>query len=252
MGPTLDYTGQVVLVTGATKGVGRGIAQSFAEAGATIAVCARRSVPDLPAGWTFIAADLRDGTAAMAVVDQVVEQLGRIDVLINNAGGTPPVDTAEASPNITEKVVQINLLASIFCSQRANHFMQAQPQGGSIINISSVCSTRPSPNAAAYGAAKAGLNNYSMTAAMEWAPQVRVNTVMAGMVLTEQSYLFYGDDEGIANVGSTVPLGRLAQPGEIGDICLFLGSSLASYVTGATVAAHGGGERPPFLGAANA
>ena len=252
MGPHLDYSGQVVLITGGTKGVGRGIAERFADAGATVAVCARRPVSNLPEGWKFFAADLRDGHAAMGVIDQVVLAHGRLDVLVNNAGGTPPVDTSEASPSITEKVIQINLLAGIFCSQRANHHMQSQAQGGSIVNIGSVCSTRPSPEAAAYGAAKAGLNNYSMTAAMEWAPKVRVNTVMAGMVLTEQSYLFYGDEAGVANVGSTVPIGRLAQPSEIGDICLFLGSSLASYVTGATIAAHGGGERPPFLGAANA
>lgn len=251
MVPTLDYANKVVLVTGATKGVGRGIAQRFADAGATVVVCARRAVEDLPSGWHFVPVDLRDSEAAAAAVDQAFQFAGRLDVLVNNAGGTPPMDTATAPASVTNKVIQINLLAAIYCSQQANHFMQAQPEGGSIINISSVCSTRPSPNAAAYGAAKAGLNSYSATAAMEWAPKVRVNTIVAGLIRTELSHLFYGDDAGIAAVGATVPIGRLAWPSEIGDVCLYLGSPFASYVTGASVEVHGGGEPPPFLDAAN-
>ena len=83
----LDLSGKVVLVTGGTKGVGRGIATRFADAGATIAVCARNEVDDLPDDWTFFAGDLRDGEAAWAMIDAVVERLGRIDVLVNNAGG---------------------------------------------------------------------------------------------------------------------------------------------------------------------
>ena len=89
----LDYDGKVVLVTGGTRGVGRGIAQRFADAGATVAVCARNEVDDLPQEWAFLTADLRDGEAAWATVDAVVDRLGRIDVLVNNAGGGPPADT---------------------------------------------------------------------------------------------------------------------------------------------------------------
>jgi len=251
MALTIDYGGRVVLVTGGTKGVGRGIAARFADAGATVVVCARNAVDDLPAGWQQFSGDLRDGDAAFALVDAVVQANGRLDVLVNNAGGAPPVDTATASPRITEKVVQLNLLAAMYCAQRANHFMQQQDTGGAIVNISSVCATRPSPTAAAYGAAKAGLNNFTMTAALEWAPKVRVNGLTVGMVRTELAHLYYGDEEGIAAVGATVPIGRLATPSEIGDTCVYLGSSLASYVTGANVAVHGGGERPPFIDAAN-
>ena len=249
MAVTIDYAGKVVLVTGATKGVGRGIAQRFADAGATVAVCARKAVDDLPPDWQFFSADLRDGEAAFALVDAVVATNGHLDVLVNNAGGSPPVDTATASPRITERLVQLNLLAAIYCSQRANHHMQQQPDGGIILNISSVCAVRPSPTTAAYGAAKAGLNNYTATAALEWAPKVRVNCISAGMIRTEQAHLFYGDEAGIAAVGATVALGRLARPTEIGDICIYLGSPLASYVTGANILAHGGGEPPAFLNA---
>ena len=246
----LDLDGKVVLVTGGTKGVGRGIAQRFADAGATVAVCARKEVDDLPADWTFFAGDLRDGEAAWATIDAVVERLGHLDVLVNNAGGSPPADSTTAAPRFTERIVALNLLAPIFCSQRANHWMQ-QGDGGSIVSVGSVSGMRPTPKTAAYGAAKAGLANFTQTVAAEWAPKVRVNLVTAGMVRTEQAHLFYGDEDGIAAVGATVPIGRLAWPAEIGDACVFLASPLANYISGANLAVHGGGEPPSYLDAAN-
>ena len=109
---------------------------------------------------------------------------------------------------------------------------------------------RASPNSLAYGAAKAGLLNATKTMAVEFAPKVRVNAVVAGLVVTEQAHLFYGDDEGIASVGATVPLGRMADPTDIADVCLFLASPLARYVSGAEVLVHGGGEKPAYMDAA--
>ncbi len=251
MALTIDFASRVVLVTGATKGVGRGIAQRFDDAGATVVVCARKPVDDLPAGWQFFPADLRDGDAAFALVDAVVAANGRLDVLINNAGGSPPVDSSTAPPRVTERLVQLNLLAAIYCSQQANQHMQAQAEGGAIVNIASVSGVRPSPATAAYGAAKAGLISYTSTVAVEWAPRVRINCITAGMIRTEQAHLFYGDEVGIAKVGATVPLGRLALPTEIGDVCVYLASPLASYVSGANVTVHGGGERPAYIDAAS-
>ena len=127
MAITIDLAGQVVLVTGGTKGVGRGIAQRLADAGASVAVCSR-SEPEaaLPDGWEWFGVDLRDGDAAWAMVDQVVERLGRLDVLVNNAGGAPPADSTTAKPRFTERIIALNLFAAIFCSQRANHWMQQQ------------------------------------------------------------------------------------------------------------------------------
>ena len=98
--------------------------------------------------------------------------------------------------------------------------------------------------------AKAGLLNLTQTLAVEWAPKVRVNAVAGGMIRTEQAHLHYGDEAGIAAVAKTVPLGRLGEPRDVGDACLFLASPLASYVSGATLVVHGGGERPAFLAAA--
>jgi NAD(P)-dependent dehydrogenase (short-subunit alcohol dehydrogenase family) len=251
MAITIDLSGQVALVTGGTKGVGRGIAQRLADAGASIAVCSR-SEPEsaLPDGWEWFGVDLRDGEAAWAMVDSVVERLGRVDVLVNNAGGAPPADSTTAKPRFTERIIALNLFAAIFCSQRANHWMQQQDTGGSIVNIGSVSGQRPTPQTAAYGAAKAGLVNFTETTAVEWAPKVRVNHVMAGMVRTEQSHLFYGDEDGVAAVGATVPLGRMAEPSDVADVCLFLASSLARYVSGESIVVHGGGERPAYLDAA--
>jgi NAD(P)-dependent dehydrogenase (short-subunit alcohol dehydrogenase family) len=149
------------------------------------------------------------------------------------------------------KVIELNLVAPIVVAQAANEVMQRQPRGGSIVMIGSVSGTRPSPGTAAYGAAKAGLANVTTSLAVEWAPRVRVNAVVAGMVQTEQAHQHYGDTDGIAAVGRTVPLGRLATPREIGQCAAFLASPLASYVSGATLRVHGGGEVPAFLAAAD-
>jgi NAD(P)-dependent dehydrogenase (short-subunit alcohol dehydrogenase family) len=249
MAPTIDLTGRTVLVTGGTKGVGRGIAQRFAEAGATVVVCARREADTpLPANWHFIAADLRDGDAAWAAVDTAAAITGRLDIVVNNAGGSPPADSADASPKFTQRIVELNLLAPYYVAQRAHHHMATQPDGGSIINIGSVVSNRPSPTTAAYGAAKAGLKQLTTTLAMEWAPKIRVNTITVGLILTEQAALFYGEGETRQRIEAGIPMGRFAMPSDIGDIAVWLGSDLSSYVTGAEIAAHGGGERPPFLG----
>jgi len=242
----LDFTGKVVLVTGGTKGVGRGIASAFSAAGATIAVAARSPVDDLPSAWTFESADVRDGESATGLVDRIVERCGGIDVVVNNAGGSPPADTATASPRFSLRIVELNLLSAIYVSQRANHHMQAG-DGGSIVNIGSVTALRPAPTVAAYGAAKAGLLNYTSTAGQEWAPKVRVNCVTAGLIRTEQSEMHYGDAESIARIESTIPMQRMASPDDIASACMFLSSPMASYMTGTNIVLDGGGDRPDFL-----
>ena len=184
--------------------------------------------------------------------DYTVAQLGSIDILVNNAGGAPRAEAATVSPRFTESIITLNLIAPLNFSQAVNAVMQTQASGGSIINIASVSTLRPSPGTAAYGAAKAGLVNLGTSLAVEWAPKVRVNAIICGLTRTEQSHLHYGDEEGIAAVSRTIPLGRMAVPGDIGDACLFLASPLSSYISGASIAVHGGGESPAFLAASNA
>ncbi len=250
----IDLQGKVAIVTGGGRGVGRGITQRFLEAGADVVVCGRNEPDVLPSAGdhaaVFLPADVHDVDAIAGVVEGTVERFGQLDILVNNAGGAPFADAADASPRFHEKIMALNLMAPLHFAQKANAVMQGQEQGGSIVMISSVSALRPSPGTAAYGAAKAGLISAAQSLAVEWAPRVRVNAIAVGMVRTEQSHLHYGDAAGLARVEATVPLGRLAKPEEIGDACVFLSSPLASYVTGANLLLHGGGEAPAFLSAA--
>ncbi|HEV7526781.1 MAG TPA: SDR family oxidoreductase [Acidimicrobiia bacterium] len=246
----LRFDGQAVIVTGGCRGIGRGIAQRFAEAGAHVLVCCRNEPDSLPDGVEFVAADVREPEQIDTVIAACVERFGRLDILVNNAGGSPPADSATASPRFTAGIIGLNLTAPIVFAQRANAVMQGQEHGGSIVNIASVSGVRPSPETLAYGAAKAGLLNATQTMAVEFAPKVRVNAVVVGLVVTEQAHLFYGDESGIAAVGATVPLGRMADPTDVADVCVFLASPLARYVTGADVLVHGGGEKPAYMAAA--
>ncbi len=244
----------MVIVTGGCRGVGRGIATRFLEAGAEVVVCCRHEPEELPSGGgrtaSFVAADIRDPDGIDAVVAATMERHGRLDVLVNNAGGAPPADSATASPKFTTSIINLNLIAPLVFAQRANAVMQAQAEGGAIVNIASVSGIRSNPNGAAYGAAKAGLLNLTQTLGVDYAPKVRVNAVTVGLVRTEQAELWYGDEEGIAAVGATVPLGRMADPSDVADVCLFLASPLARYVTGESIVVHGGGEWPAYMSAA--
>ena len=246
----------MVIVTGGGRGVGRGISERFLEAGAEVVVCSRTRPDSLPSTddgqAAFVECDVREPDRIEAAVDQVVARYGRLDVLVNNAGGSPSANSATASPRFSESIVRLNLLAPLWFSQRAYLAMQRQAEGGCIVNVASVSGIRPSPGTAAYAAAKAGLLALTQSLAVEWAPKVRVNAVIAGLIRTEQAHLHYGDEAGVAAVGATIPLGRMGEPRDVGDACLFLASPLAAYVSGASLLVHGGGERPAFLGAASA
>jgi NAD(P)-dependent dehydrogenase (short-subunit alcohol dehydrogenase family) len=251
---SVDLAGRAVIVTGGSKGIGRGIVERFLQAGAEVVACARQAPPELPAvaghSASFVAADVRDVDAIDSVVRACVERHGRLDILVNNAGGAPFALAASASPRFSTAIIQLNLIAPLVFAQRANSVMQAQPEGGLILNIASISGTRPSPGTAAYGAAKAGLLNLTQSLAVEWAPKVRVNAITAGLIRTEQAELHYGDASAQSAVAATIPLGRLGEPADVADACLMLASPLCRWVSGASLLVHGGGERPAFLAAA--
>ncbi len=250
-GDPLDLTGRVALVTGGTRGVGLGITVGLLAAGAEVVVCGRTPPEDPITGGprtaVFVTADVRDAEQVGALFAEITSRFGRLDVAVNNAGGSPVADAATASPRFSAAIVGLNLLAPLQVAQAANAVMQTQADGGSIINITSVSGTRPSPGTAAYGAAKAGLINLTESLAAEWAPKVRVNAVCGGAVATENLHKGHGGDPYIESIEATVPMGRLADVADIANACLFLASPLASYVSGSNLFVHGGGEVPPFL-----
>ncbi|MGW0389569.1 SDR family oxidoreductase [Streptomyces sp. NPDC003042] len=250
----MEHKGRLVVVTGGTRGVGAGIARAFLAAGARVVVCARRppAQPVAAGGRSaaFTAVDLREPAAVQDFFEALAQRYGRLDCLVNNAGGTPYRLLGEGEAERHARVLELNLLAPMTASLAAYPWLRRTR--GSVVMIGSVSGTRPSPGTAAYGAAKAGLENLARSMAVEWAPEVRVNSLVLGMVRTELSHLHYGDEAGVAAVSATVPLGRLAEPSDVGEAAVFLASDRAAYVSGASLLVHGGGERPAFLDVATA
>ncbi len=243
--------GRVVLVTGGTRGIGAAIASAFLDEGDTVVVCGR-SAPERPprgaaGSASFVAADVRDPEAASGLVEAVLDAHGRLDVLVNNAGGTAAVPAAEISDRSAAAVVDLNLLAPFHLARRANAAMQAQPGGGAIVNVGSVGAMRPAPGTVLYAAAKAGLEVLTRGLALEWGPKVRVNQVTPGLVETEGSARHYGGEAGLRAVRETIPAGRMARPGDIAAACVLLADPAAAFVSGAELRVDGGGEVPGWL-----
>jgi NAD(P)-dependent dehydrogenase (short-subunit alcohol dehydrogenase family) len=252
-----EHTGTSAVITGGTRGIGAGIARAFLQAGSRVLVCGRTP----PAGpgllptaggrtAVFCQADVREADQAARLIRTAADLFGKVDVVISNAGGSPEVAAATASPRFHQKIIELNLLAPLHVAQGANTVMQAQDDGGSIIMIGSVSGSRPSPGTAAYGAAKAGLQHLVTSLAIEWAPKVRINAVVPGFVATDAAAGHYGDEVGRAAVARTVPMRRLATPDDVAGACLFLASRQAAYISGSSLLVHGGGEPPAFLAAA--
>jgi NAD(P)-dependent dehydrogenase (short-subunit alcohol dehydrogenase family) len=244
MALALDLRGRVALVTGGARGIGLGVSEAFRAAGAHVVTCSRSEAEGAP---DHHVCDVRDPDAVQALVDGIVAGHGHLDVLVNNAGGAPSADAATASSRFHDKVVGLNLLSPLLVSQAANAVMQQQDRGGSIVNVSSMAAHRPAPTVAAYAAAKAGLDSLTRSLAMEWGPKVRVNAIDVGLCRTENTEDHYGGDERVAAIERSIPLGRMADPIEVGRVAVFLASDLASYVSGARVSCDGGGEPPAFL-----
>lgn len=238
---------RVVLVTGGARGLGRDLAAAFVEHGDRVVTCGRNA-PGIDGEPEFLECDVRDPDQVARLVDVIVERHGRLDVVINNAGGTPYADAATMSPRLFDKIVGLNLLAPFYVAQRARAVMRRQPDGGVIINIGSTVATRPSSQVAPYVAAKSGLIGLTRALALEWAPEVRVNLVSPGLLRTELVDETYG--RSLGPVEATVPMGRLATGADVAAACLALAAPELRYLTGAELVVDGGGETPAWLVAA--
>ncbi len=250
MAYTLDMTGRVVVVTGGAKGVGDGIVEVFLGAGASVEICGRSTPVSLREvegrSPRFTAVDVRDPEAVAIWMKEIEERHGRLDVLVNNAGGAPFANFAEASPRFASKINELNFLSAAYVMHAAYSLLKATDDAV-VLNITSISARRPSPGTAVYGAAKAALESLTVSLATEWAPDVRVNNVSCGLINTPGSEDHYGTPEQFAAVSNTIPRGQFATPAEVGQACLLLASPLASHVTGATLNVDGGGEIPAFL-----
>ena len=251
-----ELDGKVCLVTGGAGHIGRAICEALLSEGAQVVAVGRRE-PSRPIESdgnraAFYAADLRDAVASQGLIDHISERFGCLDILVNNAGGGPPVAAASASPELTQKIISLNLLAPLVLSQQAHALLTKTNDVASIVNIASVSGARGSPGTAAYGAAKAGLLNVTKSLAMEWGPRIRVNALIVGLVQNDAGIEHYGGDEGFRRVADMLPLKRMASPEDVANAVLMMCSDRAAYISGANLEVDGGGEVPVFLHLANA
>ena len=245
----MDYGLQdrVAIVTGGTRGLGRVISERLAEAGCKVVACARSEPEDLPAGVEFAALDVRKPDEVEALVNDVVGRHGRLDIIVNNAGGSPNSDAATASPRFAEAIATLNMLAPYYLARAAHPHLKASGHGA-VVNIASVSGIRPSPGTAIYGAAKAGLLNLTKSLAQEWGKDaIRVNAIIVGLAETETAEATYGGKEAQAKIAASLPLGRMAHGNDVARAILYLVSEASDYVSGAWLNVDGGGERPLFL-----
>jgi len=254
--PDSGIADKVVIVTGGTKGIGKQIAQSFLKEKAKVIICARTQPQEtIQVGGSiadYFQCDVRESSQIMALIDYCIATYGRLDILVNNAGGAPPADSSSASERFTKSVIDLNLVAPLIFAQMARKAMIDKGDGGLIINISSVSGMRANPMGVAYGAAKAGLLNATETLALEWGPEIRVVSVTAGLILTEDSRTFYGDDESVSEIEKTIPMRRLGDPEDVANACIFVASEASNWISGSNLVIHGGGEKPSYLSATTA
>ena len=248
------HENKVVVVTGGSQGVGLGISRAFLHAGASVVSCARKPFEQCPAAETddersrsmHVQADIRNDDDVDRVIAITLERFGRLDVLVNNAGGQPPADIATASPRFIRAIVELNLTAPMIFAAAAYRVMREQDSGGCVINISSQASMPARGSGGSlvpYGAAKAGLNHMTRSLAVAWGRKVRVNCISLGWVETEAmaDLLLPENREQWSTTIEGIPVGRMGTPDEIGGICTFLASDAASYLNGTTIWADGGG-----------
>ncbi|MCB2073040.1 MAG: SDR family oxidoreductase [Novosphingobium sp.] len=251
----LDFTGRVAIVTGGATGIGYATAMQLARLGATTVICSR-TVDELEAAAARIAeasgkpclpvpTDVKDEEAVIRLVERTIEEFGRIDVLVNNAGGTRMGPLESIPTRGWDSIFDLNVRSAYFCTREAGKHMIAQ-KSGSIINISSGAGENGVKGGAHYSAAKSALQMFTKVTAAEWGRfGIRANCVAAGAIASERvldAWQVAGLDPD--EMGAAIPLGRTGTPDEMANMIVFFASDAASYVTGQTIGVNGG----PALG----
>ena len=244
--------GQVAVVTGAGRGIGAATALGLAEAGADVVLSARTEdqlkevaaqVERLGRRAVIVAADLNDLDAVAGLADVAAAELGRLDVVVNNVGGTMPREFLKTSPRFLEEAFHFNVSTAHALTRAAVPHM-LKTGGGSVIGISSVMGRLPGRGFVAYGTAKAALAHWTRLAAADLAPRIRVNAIAVGAVATSALQIVMDDDSLRAEAEQNTPLHRIGDPDEIAATVLYLASPAGAFVTGKVVEVDGGTERP--------
>lgn len=248
MNVSFDFSGQVVVVTGAARGIGRVMVQRFVAARAMVVAADREeeglraTVGDLPAGAVVeIVADVASETGANAIVDAAVNHFGQLNVCVNNAAVAPHTALLEDTAEVWDRVFAVNCRGTFLMTQAAARAMIAGGRGGRIVNFSSGVSARGSPGAAAYAASRAATEAFSRVAAIELASHgILVNTVSPGLIDTQPKPLPPVMAEALARRIPTLPLARPGTADEVASVVLFLASDAAGYTTGSVWSVDGG------------